>query len=109
MLLAEIAKAEAIEVMAMSGVAEGAEIGVVRRFDANRAAGADQAMKLLHRPDHVIDVFDDVDGGEAVEGAVGERVGEAIEIGEDVGAAGRIAVEADGAGLFMNAAADIED
>ena len=45
----------------------------------------------------------------AVEGAVGERIGEAVQVGEHVGAAGGIAVDADGAGLLVDAAADVED
>ena len=45
---------------------------------------------------------------QAVEGTVGERIGEAVEIGQDVGAAGGIAVDSDGAGLLVNPAADVE-
>ncbi len=93
----------------MGGVAEGAEIGVVRGLEAHGAAGAHQAVELLHGADHVVHVLDDVDGGEAVEGAVGEGVGETVEVGEHVGAAGGIAVDADGAGLFVDPAADVED
>ncbi len=55
-----------------------------------------------------VHVFDHVDGGEAVEGTVGERVGKAVEIDQDVGAAGGIAVDSDGTGLLMNPAADVE-
>src|SRR5262245_37062727 len=93
----------------MGGIAERTEVGVVRGFDPHRAAGADEPMELLHRADHVGQVFDHVDGGDAIERAVAERVREAVEIGEDVGAARGIAVEAESARLLVNPAADVED
>src|SRR5690348_6075088 len=93
----------------MGGIAEGAEVGVVRGFDADGAARADQAMEFLHGADDIVHMLDDVNGGEAVEGAVGERIGEAIEVDENVGAAGGIPVDSNGTGLLMNPAADVED
>ena len=59
--------------------------------------------------DDVGDVLDDVDGADAVEGVVAEGVGEAVEVAENVGAAAWVAVDADGAGKFVDAAADVED
>ena len=52
----------------MGGVAEGAEVGVVRSHDQHFAAGAHQAVKLLHGFHDVAHVFDHVDGLERVEG-----------------------------------------
>ena len=66
------------------------------------------AVKLLHGADHVGDVLDDVNGQHAVERVVGERVGEAVEVAQDVGAAGGIAVDPDGAGMLADPAADVE-
>src|SRR5215469_12298892 len=81
----------------------------MRRFDPQAAAGLNQTVKLLHGADHVGQVFDHVDGAHTPEGVVRERVGEAVEIADDVGGAGRIAVDADRAGIFFNAAADVEN
>ena len=93
----------------MGGIAERAEIGVMGRFNAYGAAGTHQAVKLLHGADHVVHVLDDVDGGEPVEGAIGERVGEMVEVRQHIGTAGGIAIDSDGTGLLVDPAADIED
>jgi hypothetical protein len=53
-------------------------------------------------------MFDNVDRCEAVEGAVGERIREAVKVGQNVGAAGGIPVQPYGSGLFVNPAADVE-
>src|ERR1039458_1059937 len=108
MVLAEVAKAEAVQVALVGGVAERAEMVVVRRLDAHRAARAHQAVKLLHGAHHVVDVLDYVDGRQPVERAVGERVRKTVQVRQDVGAAGGIPVDTDGAGLLVNAAADVE-
>src|ERR1039457_2282 len=109
MVFAEVAKTEAVQVALVGGVAERAEIGVVRRLDAHRAARAHQPVKLLHGAHHVVDVFDDMDGRQPVERAVGERVRKTVQVRQDVGAAGGVAVDTDGAGLLVKAAADVED
>ena len=92
----------------MGGVAEGAVVGVMGGFDADAAAVADQAVEFLHGADDVGKVFDHVDGTEVIEAAVGERVGEPVEVDEDVGGAGGVEVDADCAGEFSDAAADVE-
>src|SRR5205807_5956651 len=107
-LLAEVPEAETVQVMPMSGVAERAEVRIMRGLQTHRAAGADQAMELLHGADHVVDMFDDVDRGQPIEGTVREGIGKAIEIGEYVGAAVGIPVQPDAAGLLVNPAADVE-
>src|SRR5208282_5808622 len=93
---------------AMSGVAERAEVGVVRRDDQNPAARADQAMKLLHGADDVGNVLDDVHGAQGLEGTVAERVGEPVQVAQNVGAATGIAIDADRARIFVDATADVE-
>jgi hypothetical protein len=92
----------------MRRVAERAEIGIVRGLDPDAAAGAHQAVKFLHGPDHIGEVLDDVNGTQLVEGAVGERVGSVVEVAENVGAAVRIPVDADGTRVLIDAAADIK-
>jgi imidazolonepropionase-like amidohydrolase len=92
----------------MGGVAERTVIGVVRCLDSDTAAGAYEAMEFLHGADNVGNVFDNVDGAEMVEGAVAERVREGIEIAENVGGAGGVGIDADRAGVFADAAADVE-
>src|SRR5450432_95759 len=93
---------------AVGGVAERAEIGIVRRLNAHAAAGSHEPMKLLHSADHVGDMLDDMDGSELVEGVVGKRVGDVVEIAENVGAGGGIAVYADRSRILIDAAADVE-
>src|SRR5277367_6259083 len=93
----------------MGGVAEGAEIGVMRGHDKDFPAGTHQAVKLFHAADNIRNVLDDVDCLKGVEGAVAERVGEAVKVAQDVGATGRISIDADGACLLVDPAADVED
>src|SRR5437016_4423344 len=92
----------------MRGVAEGAEVGVMRSYQVNGAAGAHQAVEFLHGANHVVEMFNHMDGGEPVKATVGERIGKAVEIGQNIRAAGGVAIKADGAGLLVNAAAHIE-
>lgn len=108
-ILAEIAEGKTVEVPAVRGVAEGTEIRVVRRGEEDAATGLEETMEFLHRFDYVGDVFDDVDGTDFVECAVAEGVGETVEVAEDVGFAGGVAIDADGAWKFVAAAADIEN
>ena len=108
-VFAEVAEAEAGEVAFVGGVAEAAEVGVVRRFDAHRAAGREQAVELLHGAHDVGDVLDYVHGADLVEAFVAQRPREVIEIGHDVGARGRITIDADRAGILVYAAAGVEN
>ena len=92
----------------MGGIAERAEIGVVRRDDEHLTARADQSMKLFHAADDVRDVLDHVHSLQRVERRIAERVRDAIEIAQDVGAAGGIAIDTDRALPFVDPAADVE-
>ena len=93
---------------AVGGIAEGAEIGVVRSFDAHRAARPHKAVELLHGGDDIRHVFDHVDGQQAVEAIVSKRVRKAVQIAKDVGAARGVPVDPDGSGLLVNPAADVQ-
>jgi len=92
---------------AVGGIAERAEIGIVWRFDPHTSPRADQAMKLLHRLDHVGHVLDHVDRAQLVERAIRERIGETVEIADHVGFAGEIPVDPDGTGILADTAADV--
>src|SRR5712691_8208054 len=92
----------------MRGVAEAAEVGVVRGLDAHRAAGARQAVELLHGSDYVVHMLDHMDRKHAVEAVIAEWIRGAIQIAQHVGAARRVAVDADGAGPLIDAAADVQ-
>ncbi len=108
-VIAEIAQGEAVQVPAVGRVTERAEIRVVRRDNKNPASRREQAVKFLHRPDYVRNVFDDMNGPDFSERIVPERKRNMIEIGNHIRARIRITVQADGAGVFVDAAADIEN
>lgn len=93
---------------AMGGVAERAEIGIVGRLDPDESAGPHQAVKFLHGADHVGQVLDDVNGPQLIEGAVGEGVGGMVEVAENVGAAVGVPIDANGARVLIDSAANIK-
>ena len=81
--------------------------GVVRGDDDDAPAIGEQAVKFFHGADDVANMLNDVHGANLSEAAVGKGERELVEIGNDVGAGFRIAIEADGAGIFVNAAANV--
>ena len=105
---AEVAEREAVEVPAMGGVAEGAEVGVVRRYQEDAPGWADDAMEFLHGANDIGHVLDDMDGAQGVEGVIAERIRKTVEVAEDIGAAAWVAIDSDGAGMFMDAAPDVQ-
>lgn len=76
----------------MRRIAKRAEIRVVRGFDPDPAAGLHQTVKLFHRLDHIVDVFNHMDRAQVIEGSIGERIREAIEIADDIRFGGKIPV-----------------
>src|SRR5882724_13032624 len=106
-VLAEVAEAEGVEVPFVSWITEGAEIGIVRGHYGDCPSRAYEAVELLHGFHDVADVFDHMDGAQFVERLVAEGVGEQVEVGDDVGAGTGIAVESDGAGVFVDPTADV--
>src|ERR1700733_13516592 len=92
----------------MGRVAERAEVRIMRRFDPHRSSSPHQPVKLLHRADYVVQMLDHVDRRHPVERSIREWVGETIQIGQDVGLAGGIAVKSDRTGLLPYPAADVE-
>jgi len=109
MIVTEITERKAIQVPAVGGIAKGAEIGVVGRNDDDAAARCKQAMKLLHRADHVGYVFDDVGGADLAEGAVAEWEWETIQVCDDVGPGVRVEIQAYCTGILIEPAAHIEN
>ena len=65
----------------MGGVAKGAEVGIVRGYDDGAAAGREEAVKLLYRPDDVRDVLDDMDCSKFAKRIIAERKRETTETG----------------------------
>ena len=92
----------------MRRIAERAEIGIVRRYDYQLAAGPQHAMKLLHRANDVRYMLDHVNGAYLVERAVAERIWKAVQVAQDICARVRIAVDPDRPRIFVDAAPHIE-
>ena len=107
-VIAEVAERKTVQMPAVGRVAEGTEIGVVRGNDNHSASVCQQAVELFHGADDVADVFDDVHGADFAKAGVGEGKRKLVEIGDDVGAGFRIPVESDGAGIFVDAAANVQ-
>ena len=103
-VLAEVAKAEAVQVMLVRGVTERAVVSVVRGFNMDPAAGLDQPVKLFHGLDDIGHMFDHVDGAQTIETVGFERVREAVQIGQNVGAGVGVIVQSNGAGELVYAA-----
>lgn len=108
-IFTEVAQREAIQVPLVSGITEGAEIGVVRRDDDGAATGNKQAMELFQGGDHIGHVFDDVCSADLTERVIPKRIGNPIQISYYIGARVGIAIQADSAGILIDSAADIED
>lgn len=109
MVLTEIAERKAIQVPAVGGIAKRAEVGVVRRNDDDPAARDEQPVELFDGAYHISYVFNHVGGADLAEGAVAERKWEMIQVRDDVGPGMRVAIQAYGAGVLVEAAADIEN
>src|SRR5450432_1580944 len=108
-VLAEIAETETVEVPAMCGIAERAEIGVVGRHDRHCAARFYQPVELFHRLHDVRYVLDNMDGPQLIERLIAKGIRKSIEIGNHVRPRARVAVEADRARKFVDSTADVED
>ncbi len=91
-VFAEVTEGKTIQMPAMGGIAKGAVIGVMGCCNDGAASGSEQAVELLHRADDVRDVLNDMRRPDFAERTVGERKGEMVEVGYDVGAGVWIAV-----------------
>ena len=93
----------------MRWVAEGAEIGVMRRDDNGVAAWCKQPVKFFNRAYDVSDVLDHMDGSDLAKRAISEGKRKMVEIGYYIRSGARVAVHADSSRMFVNSAADIEN
>ncbi len=109
MVFPEIAKAEAIQVVFMSGVAEGTVVGIVRRLDMDASTRADQPVKFFHRFDDIGYMFNDMDCPQAIEAVSFERVREPVKIRQYVRTAGRVVVQSYCPRIFIDSAANVKD
>lgn len=106
---AEVPQREAVQVPAVRGIAERAEVGVVRRRDVHRSAGLQQPVELFDGADHVGDMLDDVDRADVIEALIAERVREPVYIHDRVRRRARNPIDADRAGILVYPATDVED
>ena len=77
-IFTKVAKAEAVQVVLVRGVAERTVVGVMRGFDVDAAAWLNQPVKLFHGLDDICDMFDHVDGAQAIEAMGLKRIREAV-------------------------------
>ena len=108
MIFAKVAERETIQVVFMRGVAKGTVVGVVGCFDAYGSTRTQQAVELLHRRHHIGQVFNHMNRPDLVERLRRKRPGEAVQITDHIGAAGRVRVNADRPCVFVDAATGIE-
>ena len=66
-------------------------------------------MELLHGADHIGNMLDHMDRAQLTEGAVAKWVGKTVQIAQHVGAGVRVAIQADGAGVFIDTAPDVQN
>ena len=93
----------------MRWIAEAAEIGVMRSGNYQPSRGRQQPVKLLYGSDDVGHMLNQMNGPHLAERIVGERERKLVEVGHNIGACVRIAVDANGARVFVNAAANVEN
>src|SRR5208337_5087180 len=106
---AKIAEREAVQMPAVRGIAKRAEVGIMRSRQVHSSAGHNHAMKLFHRADHVRYVLDHMNRAQLAKRTVAKRVRKPVEVAQHVGAGVRVAIHADRAGIFVDAAPDIEN
>jgi hypothetical protein len=94
-VLPEVPERKTVQVPSMGGIAKRAEIRIVGRRDIHVAAGSQQAVELLHCPDYVGDMLDNVDCTHSIERAILERIGEPVEVAEHIGGRAGDAIHSD--------------
>ena len=90
---AEVAQREAVQVPAVRGIAEGAEVRVMRRSDVYGATRTKEAVELLHSADDVGDVLDHMNRAHVIEALVTKRVREPVHVHQHVGGCAGNAVD----------------
>ena len=64
-------------------------------------------MEFLYEANYVSDVLNHVNGAYFAERIVAKRKGDVVKVGDDIGVRIRVSINADRAGIFFDAAADI--
>src|SRR5436190_22798332 len=105
----EITKREAVQMPAVSRIAERTEVRVMRRRDVDFPAPAEETMELFYRLDDIRYVLNDMHCADRIEAAIRKRVGQMIEVAQHIRTSSRDAVNADRAGIFIYPATDVED
>ena len=93
----------------VGGVAEGAEIRVVRRNNHRAATVCQQSVEFFHGSDDVAHVLDYMQRPNFAKRTIGEWKWELIKIGDDISLGFRVSVNTNGAGIFVDAAANIKN
>lgn len=78
----------------MGGVAERAEVRIVRRHDHGPASRRKQPVKLFHCADYIRDMFDDVNSPHLAKNAIAKRKRIVVKISNDVRACVRVPIHA---------------
>ena len=81
----------------------------MRRNDDCAPARRKQPVELLHGPDHVRYVLNDMNRPQFPESAIAERERELVQIGYDIGARVPVAIDTNRTRILVNSAADIQD
>jgi|GEM_PF-2946205 hypothetical protein len=109
MIFAEDSEREAIEVVAVCGIAKGAEVRVMGRRDVQAAVFLEKAVKLLHGADYVRHMLYDMRSHYGVKRAITKRVRIVVQVAEHVGGAGRTPVNAYSARPLIQTATDVQN
>src|SRR5689334_18199344 len=93
----------------MRRVVRPVRVSVVRRGYPDVATGLSYTVKLCKESHYIRNMLDDVAGDDQVKLVVLKRVRQIAEVVDDVGGRSWVVVQADGPGIFIGAAADVED
>lgn len=93
---------------AVRGVAKRAEVGIVRGHDESAPSRFQDAVELLHHPDDVGDMLDDVNRPDLAKRIVAERKRKLVEVSHYIRPRSLVSVKPDRAGIFVNSAAYIQ-
>ena len=105
----EVLEGVAVEVVAVREIIRPVRVGVVRREDRDAPAGFGDAVEFGDEGRRIGHVFDDVVADNLIKFVVGKWLGNDAQIVDHVGVGRRVDVNADGAGMFVAPAADVQN
>ena len=94
---------------AMRGIAERAEIRIVRSRDKNFPAIAQQPVKLLYGANDIGNMLDDMNRVHLIECSVNERIRKLVEIAENIRPCAGNPIDPNRARILIQTAADVEN